>query len=64
VTGIPGPLRDAGREWGITAGSGTFGVPTGISTPFIRDPAAELLGQESPGSASAILEILLRIPGG
>ncbi len=64
VAGIPGPLRDAGDEWGISASAGGGGIPRGVATPIVRDPVAELLGQDSPGSASAILEILLRIPGG
>jgi tetratricopeptide (TPR) repeat protein len=62
VPGIPGPVRDAGAEWGITAGSGG-GVPSGVVTPTERDPVAELLGNESPGSVTAIVEILLRMPG-
>jgi TolB-like protein len=66
VPGLPGPIQvlDAGDEWGITATTGGSGIPQGVITPIDRDPLAELLGQESPGSASAILEILLRIPAG
>jgi tetratricopeptide (TPR) repeat protein len=62
LPGLPGPERDPGGDWGITA-SGGGGIPAGTSTPVERDPVQELLDRDRVGTRTAILEIILRRPG-